>query len=154
MKKILIIYLAIATSPGVFGQQIDTEHPLTKEAYLKKSKNQKVAGTVLIIGGVVLNITATVVSLAQATDDIVRGIGGIINPDIAPRKNDQGVANVLFITGTVAIVSSIPLFIASGKNKRKAKAMSISFKPEKTLQLYQYGLVSGFVPSISLKIHI
>jgi hypothetical protein len=54
--------------------------------------------------------------------------------------------------GGVAALSSIPLFIASGRNKRKG--MSLSFKNETAPQIQKNSFVYRTVPSLKLRLNL
>ena len=54
--------------------------------------------------------------------------------------------------GAVCIAGSIPFFIASAKNKRRA--MSVSFKNETIPQLQKSSFANRSVPSLTLKISL
>ena len=56
------------------------------------------------------------------------------------------------VLGAAMMVSSIPLFIASGRNKKKG--MSLSFKNEITPQIQKNSFVNRSVPSLTLKISL
>src|SRR5689334_4172630 len=130
MKKLITTTLLLMMCIASFSQQTAPPELLTKEEYLKKSRGQRTAGAILLVVGPVCYMIGTVTAIKQATDDITRGIGDIIdpsNPD-PPAKNNSKAISILFFTGTVAIVAGIPLLIAGGKNKRKAQAASVSFK--------------------------
>jgi len=75
-----------------------------KEELLLRSKHQKTAGFVLLGAGVLLFAIA------------------------APGEVSFDEAAVLAVGGGAAILGSIPLFLASGRNKRKARQMKTSFR--------------------------
>jgi len=128
MKKILFIALLISISAATFGQQNEPSAPLTKQDYLQKSKSQRTSAFILLGSG----ITALAIA--------------------APGKISLGVAPTLIIGGGIAIVGSIPLFIAAGKNKRRA--MSMSFKNETVPLPQPGGFASKPVPSFSIKFNL
>lgn len=98
--------------------------------YLQKSKNQKTAGFILLGTGV------TAFAIAAP---------GNVSFDILP---------VLVIGGGMATLGSIPLFIASGKNKRKAKAATSFLKMETTPVIQHASFVSRSYPALSVKIRL
>ena len=102
---------------------------ITKEDYLKKSKNQKTAAFILLGAG------ATMIAIAAP---------GNVSFDILP---------VLAIGGAGGILGSIPLFIASGKNKKRAMNASAFFDVEKTEMLSHGKIHFCKTPAISLKIN-
>jgi hypothetical protein len=101
---------------------------------LQKSKNQKTAAWILLGGGLAMAVTGTIVynhayNKAAEEDPIgtLFSMGTNVNPTDA----------VVATGGALAAVGSIPLFIASGKNKKKARALSTakSISSEKDLSL-------------------
>lgn len=126
MKKITFSFLLLSVSAVTFSQQTDPMPPLTKQDYLQKSKSQRTTAFILLGSGAAL--------LAIAAP-------GNVSFDILP---------VLVIGGGAAIAGSIPLFIAAGKNKRRA--MSMSFKNESVPVPQNSGFASRPVPSLALKI--
>ena len=128
MKKIIPLLLLLAFSKTSFSQQTDPKQALTKQDYLQKSKSQKTTAFIL------LGIGATAVAIAAP---------GNVSFDVLP---------VLVIGGGLATLGSIPLFIASGKNKRKAK--QISFKMQQTPQLQISRSVNRAFPSLNFKLSL
>lgn len=126
MKKMISLAMLLAVVVTSFSQQTEPSPVLTKQDYLQKSKSQRTSAFILLGTGAAL--------LAVAAP-------GNVSFDILP---------ILVIGGGAAIVGSIPLFIAAGKNKRRA--MSLSFKNE-TVPLPQPG---GFAnqPALSVTINI
>ena len=116
-----------------FSQQTDLTQSLTREVYLQKSKNQKTAARILLGSGTALAAG----SLVWASQNLFSTSSGPV---------------VFLVAGSVAMLGSIPLFIASGKNKRKA--LSMSFKIQPVPQLQKANLVNRQAPSLSLKINL
>ena len=134
MKKLIFIPLLIFQSLA-FGQQINSKQPLTRVDYLKKSKNQNTAAWVLLAGGFTI-LTITGISISN-------------NLDFTGTK-DYTSSEVATGLSVAMVIGSIPLFIASGKNKRKS--FILSFKNERMHQISKTGLVYQAVPSLNLKI--
>ncbi len=124
MKKMISLAMLLAVVVTSFSQQTEPSPVLTKQDYLQKSKSQRTSAFILLGTGAAL--------LAVAAP-------GNVSFDILP---------ILVIGGGAAIVGSIPLFIAAGKNKRRA--MSLSFKNE-TVPLPQPG---GFANQSALSVTI
>ena len=135
MKKIILFTMLLTVSATSFSQQINPSPTLTKQDYLKKSNNQKFVAWVLLGGG------AAVLTITALSDD------GYI---FGGPKNSSPVVPVGI--AAVCMVSSIPFFIASAKNKRRAMAMS--FKNETVPQLQKGSLLNRSVPSLTLKISL
>ena len=129
MKKTITLLMAFIFSSSLFAQK-----NLNKQEYLHKSKKKKTTAWVLLGGGVTVGLIGlTKINLAGSDGDINNGPG-----------------TALFVTGTVAALSSIPFFSASKRNKRKA--MSMSFKNQTIPQLQNNGFVYRTIPSLNLKI--
>ncbi len=110
MKKYFAATLLLLFVFSVFSQ----DSLKNKDHFLQKSKKQKTAAWILLGGGATLTIVAGVILLGQYY------VG----------SDENTVASVMAYTGLAAMVGSIPLFIASGRNRRKAGA-SVSIKMEK-----------------------
>ena len=114
MKKIVFSLTLLIFVLNSFCQTSKNK-ALTKDYYLQKSKNQKTAAWVLLGGG--LGIAAT---------------GGIVQL-IHENQSNNGSGLSFDFTGTwiaigggVVALSSIPFFIGSSKNKKKAASIAIS----------------------------
>src|SRR6478735_2464395 len=119
MKKVITYVLLLAMPATTFCQKTNDSVPVVKTDYLVKSKNQKTAAWVLLGGGVALI-----------------GAGFLIGDSKNATFDDAGTGVVLGGIGFLSAVGSIPLFIASGKNKRKAMKTTTSIKME-TIPLLQ-----------------
>ena len=129
-KLALLLFLfAISAS----AQQTTSAPGLTKSDYLKKSKKQKTIAFVLAGGGSI----AWLAGLSKYMDQ---------------RDNKDGGGEAAMIIGGTAALASIPLFIISSRNKKKA--MSMSFKNQMLPQLQSSGFVYQTIPSIHLKISL
>jgi len=135
MKKIIVFAVLLIVSVASFSQQTNSHPVLNKQDYLKKSKNQKTTAWVLLGGGAALIL-----------------VGDLIGNSKESSFSDAGTGVVIAGIGALSMLGSIPLFIASGKNKRKA--MSMSFKNEMMRQLQTGSFVNRSVPSLSLKISL
>ena len=112
MKKIMVYFLLLALPVTSFCQKENDSVPVVKTDYLAKSKNQKTAAFIL------LGIGVTTLTIAAVGDLDFDALGAVV------------------VVGGVATVASIPLFIASGKNKRKVMKASAFIKME-TIPLLQ-----------------
>ena len=140
MKKIILFSLLLILSAASFSQQTKNVKPqFTKADYLQKSKKQNTAAFVLLGSGVVLVAT----SLIGASNDLI--IDGFF-------PATSSVPQVLFSAGAGCMIGSIPFFIISGKNKRKAR--SLSFKNEKAPQIFRAINLPQTIPSLSIKLSL
>ncbi len=133
MKKITICILLLFFSATSFCQQTEPSTSLTKEEYLKKSKAQKAFGFIFLGAGAI-----SIISVGGGNNDL----------------NALGTAVTVVTVGGLLAVASIPLFIASGRNKRKAKNASVSFNFEKNRYLQQSQLSFHTIPAITLKLNL
>ena len=142
MKKIILCALLLAIANVSFSQQTKPSQTLTKQDYLKKSRNQKTFAWILVGTGVGLVVVAFA---TYSTKDYA-------NTLFQQDNSALNTSTTLFIIGGITAVSSIPLFIASGRNKRKG--MNLSLKNETTPQIQKSSFVYRYIPSLTLKISL
>lgn len=128
MKKIMIYFLLLAMPAASFCQKTNDSVPVVKTDYLTRSKNQKTAAWILLGGGTTLI-----------------GIGFLVGDSEQSTFNDAAAGAFVAGVGLLSAIGSIPLFIAAGKNKRKALNMSVNFKMETATNSY---------PAVALKIKL
>jgi hypothetical protein len=153
MKKTILYTMLLVFPAATFCQSISNNLPTVKTDYLKKSKNQKTAAWILLGGGFALSTTSALIGASKASEDLEYGLGGFLVGQPAPENNYTG-ESILLVTGTAAMLGSIPLFIASGKNKRKAMKMTTSVKMENATIIQNLSFVQRSYPAISLKINL
>jgi len=151
MKKIIVLTMLLILATASFSQQTTPASVLTRQDYLQKSKHQKTAAFLLLGGGFVLTTTAAIIITVKATEDFVNFWSWLFTQH-SDAQNSYTAETILFLVGTAAMITSIPLFIASAKNKRTG--MSLSFKNETSPQLHNSSLVYRAVPSLSLKLKL
>jgi uncharacterized membrane protein YidH (DUF202 family) len=147
MKKIIVFTMLLTVSAASFSQQINPSPAFTKQDYLKKSKNQKTAAWILLAGGMGMIITGTVIWSNEVNHKIENDPFGIF---YAPYTTTSG--SGITAAGLIVTAASIPLFIVSAKNKRKA--MSVSLRNETMPQLKNESFVNQPLPSLTLKISL
>ena len=130
MKKITIVAMLLIFSATTFCQETQPAAPLTREEYLKKSKNAKIAGFV------VLGLGLGVLVVASQADV------------------DYDALGTLVFVGGILTLTSIPIFISAGKNKRRAKNATVGFKFERTQTLQQNAISFRSVPALSIKLQL
>ncbi len=135
MKKSMLYFLLLALPVTSFCQKTNDTVPSIKTDYLVKSKNQKTAAWVLLGGGVALIGT------------------GILVGDSKNSTFDDAAAGAFFAgIGVLSAIGSIPLFIASGKNKRKAIKASAFIKMETVPLVQKQSFVQNSYPAFSVNI--
>lgn len=153
MRKIIFYTLLLVIPVATFCQKTNDSLSVVKTDYLKKSKNQKTAAWVLLGGGLVLTTTSIVMATSKVTEDYVNVIAGVFSSE-PPPQNDYTAENILLITGTASMLASIPFFIASKKNKRRAIDMSANIKMENARMIQYQSFVQTSYPAIALKIKL
>ena len=151
--KMIILYILLILPTAIFCQSTLMDLPTVTIDYLKKSKSQKTAAWVLLGGGFALTTTSILIATPKAAEDLTYGFGGFLSGEPAP-QNDYTAESILLVTGTAAMLGSIPLFIASGKNKKKALNMSANIKMETATIIEQQSFVQSSYPVIVLKINL
>jgi len=127
MKAIFILLLVTITA-NTFCQQTS---PVTKSDDLQKSRHQKTAAWIMLGGGLALAVGGAAVDASNWYSS-----GG----------------DVMLIAGGASMLGSIPLFIASSKNKKRANRISAFFKVEKLRIAQQTVLSTRLYPALSIKV--
>jgi len=130
MKKIIAYFLMLVLPVISFCQKKNDSVPVVKTDYLAKSKSQKTAAFILLGIGV---STLTIAAVGDLDLDI---LGTVV------------------IVGGVATIASIPLFIGSGKNKRRAMKASAFIKMEKATIIERQSFVQSSYPAMAFKINL
>jgi len=138
MKLLLLFCLALGFFISLPAQYADTSVYKQQADYLKKSNKQKTAGWILLGGGAGLTSIGLIVGVSTVWNDILEG---------DTRGSSRG--PILMVTGLVSMASSVPLFIAAGKNRRKAAA-SVSFKMENATIISQGVVSNNRYPSVAM----
>ncbi|TRX36465.1 tetraspanin family protein [Flavobacterium sp. ZT3R18] len=134
MKKTLIFLILLLFTAKGFSQTIPSTE-FSKEDYLQKSKTQKTTGWVFLSAGVAITIVG-VIGFSNTYDDW--------------SDNSTDTYGVLILSGPLIALGSIPFFISSGSNARKAATLSLNYQP--ILIPNQGSLVQSSQPSLSIAI--
>ena len=153
MKKFILYALLFATPGLSFSQSTNSDVPPIQTDYLKKSKCQKTAAWVLLGGGFALATTSVLIATPKAVEDYENIFAGVFSGEPVP-QNDYTVENILLVAGTAAMLGSIPLFIASKKNKKKALNMTANMKMENATMFQNHSFVQSSYPAVALKIKL
>ncbi len=135
MKKLLFCLTWLILTCSCFSQETNAKQSLTKQDYLAKSKRQKTAGWIMLGGGAALV-----------------GVGIAIGSSEELSFDDAGTAAVLGGVGILSMIGSIPVFLAAGKNKRRANRMSGLIRMESSEIARGGSLHKIHYPAVSLTI--
>ena len=138
MKGLLVLILFTFSGIG-YSQSKDLPALITKEDLLKKSKRQQRTGWLMLGGGTLVAVGSMYWALEAYANESGSGDHG------------QG---YFFISGVCSIVGSIPMFIISGNNKKKAMSMSIGPGLPNKIKLRGGVTNARNYPVISLRIDI
>ena len=130
--KAILIAIVVSQAINSFGQ--DSIH--TKQYYLHKSKNQKTTGIVLLAGGAALTTIGTIILFQDISDDY----GG-----------DSELESIMTAVGSTAMLVSIPFFISSGTNARRA---AFVVGTQTLPQSMPYTIAVRRQPSIGVRINL
>jgi len=149
MSRLLFaISLLLIFSISSSSQQTNPVQQFTKTDYLKKSKHQKTAAWILMGAGGALVSSAFVIGMGQATDILV----GVLT--LSEPEQHSNTADVLFYTGLASMAGSIPFFIASSKNKKKANQIAVLLKMEKLTSFRYQSFKQNTYPALSVRIFL
>ena len=134
MKKIVFFLALLILVTQSFSQTPPNSGASSASDYLKRSRNQKKAGWILLAGGTAMAVGGAI------TFNYNWNYGSYTATDIS---------GFVMLGGIVADLVSIPLFISSGANKRKA---SILLNSQKILVPQQSAFALRSQPTLTLKI--
>lgn len=132
MKKLTIFLFIICFAHVGFTQQTTMQIPKAKTDYLRKSKNQKRSAWILLGIGI----------SSAALSTVHLNFAGYDEP---PENN-----TFLLVTGLAETAASVPLFIASSRNKKKAMEVTLTRQP--VPRLTNNGLINRQLPSLCFKL--
>lgn len=149
MKEIILLITVFILNISTAHCQVDSSidkatNQSQMNPYQVKAKKQKTAAWVCLGGGFAFAATGIILSTAKATTDVLYAF------TLQETQSDYTGESILMITGAAAMAASIPLFIASGKNKQKAK-LNVAFqKGSEGLPVALSKKIPGLTLSISM----
>ena len=144
MKKIFLSLLIFALCITAGGQQTEPVNKMTRQDYLQKSKNQKTTGWILLGGGSAMALVGVIL----ASNDNPKESNDLFGSEIYGSNFETGAG--LMVAGLAADLISIPFFISSANNARKAA--SIGFDNQRIFLPEYNNLVAKTQPAIILRI--
>ena len=143
MKLLLFGSLLLSFSIASYSQYADTSVTRMVTDYLRKSSKQKTAGWILLGGGAAITTIGLAIGSNNLADEILTG----------GHSSGFDAAAILIPIGLISMAGSIPLFVAAGKNRRKAAA-SVSLKLETATTISQSGASTTRYPSVALRFRL
>lgn len=136
LKFALLVTILLA---GIFVQSFAQE--MSKQDYLKKSRNQKTTGFILLGGGAALIIIGALI----IDDNFCT-----ICDQTQNQENAMEGGEVAAIAGGVAMIASVPVLFSAKKNAKKASKLSLNIQPIYNPKLT--GKLPNSFPAISLAV--
>jgi hypothetical protein len=149
MKKIIILPMLLAFVAASFGQQITPKQNWTETDYYKKSKKQKTAAWIFTGAGTAGLI---VTSIADASQALSGGFTTVFS--LGTVEPEYKSYTVPYLLSAACVISGIYLFVASSKNKKKAKAATVFINMEKTPVLQQTIISNQSFPAVGVRISL
>lgn len=135
MKKLLFAIVLILFGVNFQAEAQTKKLATTPSELLKKSDDQYKAGLILVSAGTALTLTSIALPNTYDYND---------------GSSNQSLISVLAWTGTLSIITSVPLFLAAGNNARLAARLSLENQAIHQ-PIYLPGHVRN-IPSLSLRI--
>lgn len=145
MKKAFILVPMLIVAAPTFCQQTNPAPAIIKQDYLQKSKNQKKTAWIMLGGGAAFVLTGVLIPRGEHTG---------WNPISGDEYENDGISAAFGLTGLVSMLGSVPFFICSGKNKRKAMSGSVVFKIERRAGVQQYSPINQTYPAAGIQINL
>ena len=150
MKPTITLALLLVLVTTAFSQQLAvSKFAVSQTDYLQKSKQQKKTALIFLLGGGGFIATAAIIPKGEQIYD-----GICIGAYCSDKYKNDGIKGTLLIAGCVAALSSIPFFIASGKNKKKANASSFFIDMENLPALKLASIKNQSFPVLGLRINL
>ena len=145
MKKIILLpFLLVLFLTGVC-QEKSIPEDLTTQVYMSRAKKQNTAGWVLLGGGFTFTAAGFIGGSTRFVNELDASFNG---------EHDRGfrTSSVFFIVGITTLLSSIPFFVASSGNRKKAA--TVFFKLESAPSVLKEVTVNNNFPVIGIKLRL
>jgi hypothetical protein len=146
MKKTLTILMLIALAIPTTGQVLDSTQITLRNDLLLKAKKQRNAGFLLLGGGAAAVTGGYFLFKADWNGEV----------EYDNSEEDEGIKDGagLVLIGAICMVGSIAEFSASGRNKKKAMAITAGIKVDKTVPDGVFRQYPTYYPALTLKYNI
>lgn len=143
MKKIICLMMLTGFSACLLCQEITPAVAVPDNYYLAKSKKQRTAGYVLLSGGAMLTVLSLIIPPGEREME-----------DIFLQQKVYTARYVAFFTGIGTMAGSVPLFISSGQNRKRAFGITGHLRIENAEKLQGYARVNTYYPALGIKISL
>jgi hypothetical protein len=149
MKKIIISSMLLAFATASLGQQGAPKQHWTETGYYKKSKKQKTAAWIFTGVGTAGLIVTLAADASQAVEGGLTTVFslGMVEPEYKSYT-------VPYLLSAACVISGIYLFVASSKNKKKARATSVFINMERVPVLQQAIIRNQSFPVMGVRISL
>jgi hypothetical protein len=146
MKKTLAIFLLIAFAIPATGQVLDSAQAVSRNDLLLKSKKQRNTGFLMLGVGAAAVTGGYFLFKADWNGEV----------EYDGSEEDEGIKDGagMVLIGALLMVGSIAEFSASGRNKKKAMAMTAGIKVDKVVPDGVFKTHSTYYPALSVKFSI
>lgn len=117
--------------------------------YLQKSRNQQKAAWILLGSGAGLITTAFVFPRGKLVQD-----GICIGVYCSTKYKNDDLKSAILVAGAASSLASIPFFIVASKNKKRAGALAMVFKMEKTTVLSRGTMTTNSFPAAAIHLNL
>jgi len=150
MIKVKLLIILMLTGYMLTGQQITPEATPVEKDYLQKSINQMKASKILLITGGALIVTAIAIPRGKKVYD-----GICIDPYFCDdRYKNDNLKSAFLLSGSCVLLASLPFYILSVKNKRKAASNSGTSRVEISPVWEPVVINKKINTGVALKIHL
>lgn len=143
MKKICILVISMALAMPLFSQQ--QKNVIRKNNYeadyLQLSNKQKSLASVMLGGGILMIVAPALILLNSELGD-----------ENLSRKTV--ITLTVMAAGGLSVLGSIPLFIASGRNKKRALSVSTRFKMSNHPVITSSAFIRKSYPSLAIVLNL
>lgn len=142
MRHWIAIVLFLVTAQVAMAQQTPAHD---RAYYLAKAKKQKTAAWLCLGSGAVIATTGIIIGINRADEEFVASFND---------ESDGGFTTgaVFFFTGAAAMLTSVPLFIASSRNHNLAIEARAMLKWENGYQLASVGYTRKSFPALGIQL--
>jgi hypothetical protein len=140
MKKIIILSLLLVFATASFAQEVAPKQHWTETDYYKKSKKQKTAAWVFTGAGSAILLTTLFVEAFSTA--------------VTLGESKATGTTLPYAIGGACVATGVVFFIASGKNKKKAKEVSAFVNMERAPVLQAAVTRNQSFPVLGVKINL